>query len=140
MGGANIICSDKTGTLTKNEMTVVAGRTSDFLYKVSQVGYNPANGTVSVDSDQASSSPDDSKDVALDQLIISGLLCNDSRLDRVDGNVVPVGDPTEVALVTFAEKRGVLAQDIRTAQPGKGMIPFESGKFFLGFITVRILF
>jgi magnesium-transporting ATPase (P-type) len=127
LGSVGVICSDKTGTLTKNEMTVRAFVTADATYDVSGVGYDPA-GSLSVDG----------KGVAPHEwttLVEAGrcaVLCNDARLHhskqhhwRVDG------DPMEGALLAFGTKLGRDLDDTRREFGRVNAIPFDAEHRFM---------
>jgi len=130
LGSVMVICSDKTGTLTKNEMTVVAARTAEYLYKVTEVGYDPTGGKVMAEGPEA-----EPKDISLKEMTKGAVLCNDSRLERTTvkkrAMVLPVGDPTEVALCTLGEKLQIAAEQLRSSMPRIGVIPFESEHKFM---------
>jgi len=141
LGAVNVICSDKTGTLTKNEMTVVALSTGSNPYSVSGIGYDPSNGKV-FEGTETKGEPVNEIQMAELQPIISGaLLCNDSSIalenyqDKLTKankeRIIPVGDPTEVSLVTFAEKVGIKAATLRKANERLGAVPFESEHKFM---------
>jgi len=116
LGETTVICSDKTGTLTKNQMTVrklfVNGKTIDVLEEGgAQEGYLMAGGKVAVLSEQ-------------EQLLLrSGLLCNDATL-TADGGVR--GDPTEAALLCSAMKAGLSYPAERDSYPRLNELPFDS--------------
>ena len=124
LGSTTVICSDKTGTLTKNEMTVTALSLPDGReLAVTGVGHDPdgeiRDGARAVD-------PED--DAGLRALLEAGALCNDAQLARPDGSSqgwVPIGDPTEVALLTLALKGGVDLGALRAQAPRRGEIPFD---------------
>ena len=102
LGSATVICSDKTGTLTKNEMTVVwihAGRKD---YRVSGAGYDPT-GEFSLDS----AAVDPLQENALLQTLAAGYMCNNAQLRFTDNMYEVLGDPTEGALVVSATKAGL---------------------------------
>ncbi|MCH8564440.1 HAD-IC family P-type ATPase [Nesterenkonia sp. LB17] len=102
LGSVTVICSDKTGTLTKNEMTVRAAATAVSQYTVTGEGYNP-DGSVLRDGAVVDSSCADLLELALVMA-----LCNDARLDHTAaGEWRVVGDPTEGALMSFGRKAGV---------------------------------
>ena len=128
LGSTGVICSDKTGTLTRNEMTVRALCTpsaGDDPLGVSGVGYEPVGELVcGVGGDAAAPrvAPDD--DVRA--LLRAGALCNDARLVRDRGAHSIAGDPTEGALVVAAQKLGVDVEEARAQWPRVDEIPFES--------------
>lgn len=114
LGSVTVICSDKTGTLTLNQMTVTRVWTPEGEAIVD------ANGLV--DSPPAVSG-------AASMVVAAGVLCNDSevRVDA-DGTVTSIGDPTETALVTAAQRLGMDYEGLRTAMPRIGEMPFDSGR------------
>jgi Ca2+-transporting ATPase len=121
LGSTSVICSDKTGTLTQNQMTVEEIYCSDKHYMSSGTGYDPAgqinlNGTaVNLESEQV-----------LKECLIAGLLCNDSNLVLAEGLWKIEGDPTEGALITSANKAGLTREKCNLALPRIDTIPFES--------------
>ncbi|MCG9896128.1 MAG: HAD-IC family P-type ATPase [Fimbriimonadaceae bacterium] len=123
LGSTTVICSDKTGTLTRNEMTVQALWTPEREARISGVGYEP-KGEITVDG--AASLTLDLRD-----LLEAGTLCNDSSLDRTGSQPTIAGDPTEGAMVVAAEKAGIVAEEIRRAVPRTDAIPFESENQFM---------
>ena len=102
LGSTTVISSDKTGTLTQNEMTVQAVLAGGELYDVSGVGYAP-KGAFSRDGIGV----DPLAIPALAEILKGGLLCNDSRLAPTAEGLRVEGDPTEGALVTSANKAGL---------------------------------
>lgn len=128
LGGATVICSDKTGTLTENQMTVQAIYVGDQQYKVTGSGYSP-EGEILVDAavhDGASAQQADlSSNIALRECLIAGLLCNDSRIEVKDGQNSVIGDPTEGALIIAANKAG-LSDSLEEKMLRVDAIPFES--------------
>lgn len=122
LGAVNIICSDKTGTLTQDQMTVrkihLDGKTVD----VGGSGYDPA-GKLELDG---STFPAD--DPVLTRFLLAGSLCNDSRLRQDGGGWTITGDPTEGALVVLAAKAGMDSDLLRTEHPRLGEDPFTSEK------------
>ena len=125
LGSTNIICSDKTGTLTKNEMTVTALRLPDGRkVEVSGSGYAP-EGALSCDGHDVS--PE--SDAALRLILEAGALCNDSQLVPPNAEETrwrALGDPTESALLTLALKGCIEPTQLRHAWPRRAEIPFES--------------
>ncbi len=126
LGSVTVICTDKTGTLTRNEMTVVSVVTPLRTIDVAGAGYAPQGGFsadgVAIDPAQA---PD------LDACARCALLCNDARLWRDDGNWTLVGDPTEGALIAVALKAGLDTAGQQRAAPRVDEIPFESEHRFM---------
>ena len=123
LGSTTVICTDKTGTLTENQMTVqeiIAGGQS---HVVSGTGYNPLHGRI--DSREATSASTASTSAALLECLRAGLLCNDSQLVEEDGVWQVHGDPTEGALLTSAWKGG-LGPEALSANPRLDTVPFES--------------
>ena len=120
LGSTTVICSDKTGTLTRNEMTVQALWTPDGVYGVTGVGYEPVGDLKRGDS-VLDGTPAD-----VIELIRGGNLCNDAVLIEENGQRVMVGDPTEGALVVASEKLKIGTDALRTENPRLDAIPFES--------------
>ena len=120
LGSTTVICSDKTGTLTRNEMTVQALWTPDGEYRVTGVGYRPQGELLKGEVVQAQLSP------AVRTLLRDAALCSDAELRATDGACTLVGDPTEGALVVVAEKLGLGVADERRKFPRVDAIPFES--------------
>jgi len=112
LGSTMVICTDKTGTLTQNEMTVQRLVAGGQQANVSGVGYG-REGEIS-----PAPSP------AAREVLLAGLLCNDTALNQTDGRYEVAGDPTEAALLTSAAKAGLAADD--AALPRLDAIPFES--------------
>ena len=117
LGSTTVICSDKTGTLTKNQMTVVKIYAGGNDYKVQGVGYNPT-GSFMLNNEKVS--PADNQR-ALVETLKAGLLCNNAKLVKQEESYKIIGDPTEGALLVSAEKAGMNHQQDRLDE-----IPFES--------------
>ncbi len=119
LGCATVICADKTGTLTKGEMTVrkvyAAGRTLD----VTGVGYEPAGEILGPEKDLAPEGP-------LGRLLKAAVLCNDAHLHEIEGKWAIKGDPTEGALVVAAAKSGLRVTETRLRHPRVEEVPFSS--------------
>jgi magnesium-transporting ATPase (P-type) len=126
LGALTVICSDKTGTLTRNEMTVTAIVTVERRYQVTGVGYAP-HGEVLHDGQKVSVTDQP----ALQQLIRAGLLCNDADLSETEGEWLPQGDPMEGALITLALKSGLDADSCRREWKTLDTIPFDSRHRFM---------
>lgn len=126
LGSVSVICTDKTGTLTRNEMSVVAVCTSDNNYDVSGDGYLPI-GTIS----NHSRSVKIETEQQLTVIGLASLLCNDSQLKR-EGNTWSVeGDPMEGALLTFAGKIGFDLETSRKEWARTDLIPFDASHRFM---------
>jgi cation-transporting ATPase F len=126
LGSTTVICSDKTGTLTENQMTVRRIFAGGGLFEVEGNGYAPDGRIVAGGADVR-----ENMSVALAETLTAGLLCNDSRLVEADGLWRIEGDPTEGALLTAAAKAGLSPQDAETKLPRKDVIPFESERQFM---------
>lgn len=121
LGATSIICSDKTGTLTQNEMTVVKAYVDDKVLDVEGIGYEPIGGVKLKGREiDISSLPN------LRNLISIGTLSNDARLDNSTGTYKILGDPTEGAIITFAGKLGQTAEQLNMVYPRIGELPFDS--------------
>jgi magnesium-transporting ATPase (P-type) len=127
LGSVTIICSDKTGTLTRNEMTVQSLATADSRYEVSGVGYDP-HGAFSIDGRDLGT---DEVPATLTDMVRAGLLCNDATLEEKDNQWRIHGDPTEGALVTLAMKAGLQQDYVLEQYPRSDAIPFESQHRFM---------
>ncbi len=121
LGSTTIICSDKTGTLTENQMTVQEIDAGGKRYRVSGGGYAP-DGEISLNGH----SVDLANAPTLYECLQAGLLCNDSHLEIQDGNWAVVGSPTEGALVAVAHKAGLSTDKLEQALPRLDTLPFES--------------
>jgi len=118
LGCTNIICSDKTGTLTKNEMTVRDIYANNMLTEVSGDGYTPEGSFMQAGYEEADISN-------LELLFRSSVLCNDSRLNRNDRWEI-FGDPTEGALLVSAGKAGFNKTELESQFLRLDEIPFDS--------------
>ncbi|MEV1063621.1 cation-transporting P-type ATPase [Streptomyces sp. NPDC050263] len=121
LGSATVVCSDKTGTLTLNEMTVRSVWTGGRSYEVTGEGYGTQGDVRSADT-QAPMGQDDLPDV-----LLPFALCNDARL--TDEGFL--GDPTEAALVVLAAKAGLDADRLRTQSPRTGELPFDAATKYM---------
>jgi magnesium-transporting ATPase (P-type) len=126
LGSVTVICSDKTGTLTRNEMTVTSVVTGSHLYHVSGVGYQP-EGHLSLEINRITPG----EHPPLPDLARVALLCNDSRLEEKDGLWRVDGDPTEGALLCLGAKAGFDRQRQEHVYPRLDSIPFESEHKFM---------
>jgi cation-transporting ATPase F len=127
LGSTTVICSDKTGTLTQNQMTVRAVRTPDGRYDVTGAGYLPGGAVTGA----AGRAADLAADQALRWCLLAGAACNDATLEVRDGRAALTGDPTEAALLVSAGKAGLDAADVAAAFPRADVIPFSSERRFM---------
>jgi Ca2+-transporting ATPase len=121
LGCATVICSDKTGTLTKNEMTVRSIFVNNDFFDVSGVGVEPSG---EFSSNGKTIDPEDESDLV--KLLTVGTLCNDSQLVNENNNWRATGDTTEAAIVVAAAKGGINKEELDTASERVAEIPFES--------------
>lgn len=121
LGSATVICSDKTGTLTKNEMTVRALYLNDEYIEVTGEGYAPIG-----DFRQNGAILDPKGNPHLKLFLKAMALCNDALLVSENGSYSILGDPTEGALVVAAAKGGVNKEEEEEETPRIDEIPFES--------------
>ena len=121
LGSVTVICSDKTGTLTRNEMTAVRAILPTRTVEASGAGYAPEGG-FTVDGEMLDPAAADD----LLHFARCGLLCNDAEVRQAEGEWRLAGDPTEGALVTLALKCGLDRGDEAGSLPRVDEIPFES--------------
>ncbi|MDQ4421620.1 HAD-IC family P-type ATPase [Sphingobium sp. DEHP117] len=119
LGCTTVICSDKTGTLTVNEMTVRAFTLGAEQFRVSGEGYATVG--------EIAPAPRADQIEAFDAFLMAGVLCNDSQLH--DGHFT--GDPTEVSLLVLAQKAGRDPAAIRARFPRIGELPFDSAHKYM---------
>ncbi|RJS84808.1 calcium-translocating P-type ATPase, SERCA-type [Candidatus Bathyarchaeota archaeon] len=121
LGSTTVICSDKTGTLTKGEMTVRKIYCAGKIYDVTGSGYEP-KGHFLLENRRI----DPSRNQELSLLLRIGALCNNSHLEHESERWRITGDPTEGALVVAAAKAGLLQEDLERKYPRISEIPFSS--------------
>ncbi|HSK68534.1 MAG TPA: cation-translocating P-type ATPase [Candidatus Limnocylindria bacterium] len=125
LGGTTVICSDKTGTLTQNQMTIVKMYVPGMEMSVEGDGYRPAG---AIYEGARPVSPDG--EPAVRRLLEIQALCNDARLERLTDNLRDewhiAGDPTEGAMIVAAAKAGIDREDANRAHPRLQEIPFDS--------------
>jgi Ca2+-transporting ATPase len=124
LGSTTVICSDKTGTLTKNEITVTRLFDGEHDYEVTGSGYEPEGEVLRYGAPVTADGP-------LRRLLQIGLLCNESDLYQEDGGWRLDGDPTEAALIVSAMKAGLEPEAERQLLPRLAMIPFESERAWM---------
>jgi magnesium-transporting ATPase (P-type) len=126
LGSVTVICTDKTGTLTRNEMTVQRVIVASRVFEVGGAGYAPHGGfAIGGKETNIADYPE-----TLD-LFRAGLLCNDAALNEAEGQWHIAGDPTEGALIPLALKAGIDAQFEQRELPRTDHIPFESEHRFM---------
>ncbi|MBE6453887.1 MAG: HAD family hydrolase [Alphaproteobacteria bacterium] len=116
LGSSTVICSDKTGTLTENKMTVQHIYCGGNNYDVSGLGYQL----------EGVFTPEGKTNKALQVCLQTGVLCNDANLWNDAGAFKPSGDPTEIALLVSASKHGIVPSQLREKTPCSDTIPFEA--------------
>lgn len=122
LGSTTVICTDKTGTLTRNEMTVESLWTPRGSYALEGVGYAPEGGLLR-DGERIEEVPEELHPVAL-----AGVLCNDAEIHEEAGEWRLTGDPTEGALVACAWKLGYDPVETRARYPRLDVVPFDSAR------------
>ena len=125
LGSTTVICSDKTGTLTENQMTVKKVLAGGELFEITGSGYAPEGKVL-----RHSTAADATTSLPLIECLRAGLLCNDSRLVEKDGRWTIEGDPTEGALIVSAAKAGIRGEETGV-WPRIDVIPFESERAYM---------
>lgn len=123
LGATSVICSDKTGTLTQNEMTVVKAYVDDKILEVEGGGYDPV-GDVKCNGRKININ----SLTNLRNLVSIGALANDAELDNSTGAYKIIGDPTEGAIITFAGKLGQTSEQLNMIYPRVEELPFDSSR------------
>ncbi|WP_347251985.1 cation-transporting P-type ATPase [Legionella sp.] len=126
LGSVSVICTDKTGTLTLNEMAVASVLTDNQLFTFAGIGYEP-QGTVTLDGQVI----DCDGYPLLKQLARAAVLCNDAALHSQEGNWIAEGDPMEAALLAFAGKIGLTQQEENAAWVRTDVIAFDAKHRFM---------
>ena len=132
LGSTTVICSDKTGTLTRNEMTVNELWNYNHSIQVTGVGYNK-EGCFKQNGVEITTLPDD-----MLLLLRKAVLCSDANVIYKGNEYSISGDPTEVALVVAAAKAGISIDGLRKEKPRKDVIPFDSEKQFMATLNDNI--
>jgi len=126
LGSTTVICSDKTGTLTRNQMAVREVVVGDCVVEIDGNGYEP-EGAVRLDGNALK--PDEAPGIS--ECFLAGLVCNDSALVQKDGRWDAQGDPTEVALIVAAHRAALDDTAVKARLPRSDLIPFESQHQFM---------
>ena len=129
LGSTTVICTDKTGTLTRNEMTVKEVWTIKNSYQVTGVGYNPS-GIFLQHEQELTVLPDDVR-----TLLKNAVLCSDANIKKEGISYGFTGDPTEVALIVAAAKANIEANELRTLSPRIDVIPFDSDLQYMAILS-----
>ena len=125
LGSTTVICSDKTGTLTENAMTVTELWTGGEAFIVDGQGYRPEG---RVQRGETAVAPAPTSGIALHQTLLAGVLCNDAALYHEHGQWQITGDPTEAALLVVARKAGLDETTLRSVFPRRDELPFDSAR------------
>jgi Ca2+-transporting ATPase len=126
LGSTTVICSDKTGTLTYNQMTVRKIFADDSWFEISGEGYEPRGEFTQNDQ------PISLKDrPSIDRLLRAGCLCSDAALRQSEGQFEIIGDPTEGALVVAAAKAGLQKKELEQTNSRLDEMPFQSERQFM---------
>jgi len=125
LGSVTTICSDKTGTLTQNRMSVTDIYTKDGFFKVTGAGYIP-QGDFIQDGKKIKKIPQ-----SLDEILKGGYLCNESYLVQNNGVYDIKGDPTEGAIIVATLKTTISEHQINSSYPRIDILPFESDRQYM---------
>ncbi len=131
LGSATVICSDKTGTLTQNEMTVRRVYAGDAEYSITGTGYDPKGDVLDAKDRRVETPPP-----PLRHLLATVALCNNATLDHTDGKWRVVGDPTEGALLTLAAKGGLPRESVAPSHRIVKELPFDSDRKRMTIVTL----
>ena len=131
LGATSVICTDKTGTLTRNEMTVSAIAMADNDFHVSGVGFEPEGRFYRGREEDDATPTEAQEEDLLRRLLTAGALCNDASLRHEDDAWSIDGDPTEGALLVVAAKAGLKPDDLRKDYRRVDEIPFESERKYM---------
>ena len=123
LGSVQVICTDKTGTLTVGEMTARRLVTASGIFNVTGEGYS-TQGVILTNSTEV----DTAADAVLTDLLIAAAACNDAQISVRDGQPSIAGDPTEIALLVVAAKGGMTREHIESEMPRLASVPFTSDR------------
>ncbi|MFW5875930.1 MAG: cation-translocating P-type ATPase [Myxococcota bacterium] len=124
LGSATVICSDKTGTLTQNAMSVRTIDAPNLSLQVTGTGYEP-KGTFAIGGETVT--PENLPETVR-RLVVAAVLCNSSRLVQKDGEWTVLGDPTEGALLVLGRKAGIDPDAVRREVQQERELPFDSDR------------
>ncbi len=125
LGSCNFICTDKTGTITENQMTVTKAYANGKYYEFSGIGYKP-DGEIFANKQKVSENDED-----IYRLLLTGLLCNSSVVYEENGEWKTEGDPTEGALITAAAKFGINIEKQEFQYKLVDEVPFSSNRQYM---------
>jgi magnesium-transporting ATPase (P-type)/predicted PurR-regulated permease PerM len=134
LGSITVICTDKTGTLTCNEMTVKSVFVDNALFDVTGVGYDPQGGF-----ELAGAAVNIEDHPSLHELAKASVLCNNAALEQKGGNWIIHGDPTEGALITMVHKAKLDPVLLNREMPRIDFIPFESENRYMASLHIASL-
>jgi len=126
LGSTTIICSDKTGTMTQNQMTVQFIVAAEGNFEVTGSGYANEGRVQRPEGNGLDRMP-----AGVERVLVAGALCNDSHLTQEDGRWKIQGDPTEAALLVSAQKGGYTTEELSRMLPRLDVIPFESDRQYM---------
>ncbi len=126
LGAVTVICTDKTGTLTRNEMTVRKVVTTAYRFDLEGTGYNP-HGSITLENKTLLAEHES----LLTEVMRAAMLCNDTRLEEVDDQWQVHGDPMEGALLIAGLKAGLESDSVKQQFPRTDLIPFEAEHRFM---------
>lgn len=135
LGTTSVICSDKTGTLTQNQMQVMRLWAGGKSWKVTGEGFDPKGAFVDADGNEA----DIAKEIDLQRMLSISAFCNEARLIEVDGRPAIQGNPTEGALVVAAAKVGITRAQLKEQHEGEVLqaFPFDSTRKMMS-VLIRL--
>ena len=129
LGSVTTICSDKTGTLTENRMTVVVLDVAGHRVRVDETVRDGAPSVAAEDQGGLLRNAQTAQQVqSLRLLLTGGALCNDAQVERKDGRIQTIGDPTEGALLVAAKLGGLTRAELEELLPRVGEAPFDSDR------------
>lgn len=123
LGIVNVICSDKTGTLTENKMTVRRIATADHVVEVTGEGWTP-EGDFLLDGKKLQLA----EHQVVTHMLRASALCNQAGIEKRDDRLVAIGDPTEAALVVMSQKGGFKKRELLKSEKTLDEIPFSSAR------------
>jgi magnesium-transporting ATPase (P-type) len=136
LGSTTVICTDKTGTLTQNEMTVQSIWTPLQSFFVTGIGYCPEGEFIIQNPGGANELTSELK---LNELLQAAMLCNDSCIEEKENKWIPHGDPTELALIIAGRKKELHEVKLKQAWSRIDVIPFDSEKRIMATLNNTLL-